>query len=244
LLTPAFYALTSARQNPSAARLAIGAHARRPAAAEGAGKRRRKRLWCGIPVAGAQPPRRRDGGRRRGGIKAGGGGGESGRGVALKRCAASGTEMRVGEGGRWRGRARQQREMALRGAAKRTARRVEEEGRVRDGRNKERGGDEDGGREAKRRFWGKRLSADLEGDGAYIEPRPFVTGRIHNSDKRPFSLESCYDPRLKAPLLSRVASRPVTKGAFRAGCPEGEFSSFSPGWCYHRDKRGAFSLRW
>jgi hypothetical protein len=46
--------------------------------------------------------------------------------------------------------------------------------------------DDDGGEE--RRFGGKRLSADLEGDGAYIEPQPFVTGRITNRDKRPFSL--------------------------------------------------------
>jgi hypothetical protein len=87
--------------------------------------------------------------------------------------------------------------------------------------------------EEERRFGGKWLSADLEGDGAYIEPRPFVTGHIYNHDKRPFSLGSYYDPRLKAPLLSRVASRPVTKGAFRAECPEGEFSPFSLGWCYH-----------
>jgi hypothetical protein len=31
------------------------------------------------------------------------------------------------------------------------------------------GGDDDGGREARWRFGRKRLSADLEGDGAYIE---------------------------------------------------------------------------
>jgi hypothetical protein len=67
----------------------------------------------------------------------------------------------------------------------------------------------------------------MEGDGAYIEPRPFDTGRIHNRDKRPFSLGSYYDPRLKGPLLSRVV-RPMTKGAFRAGSPKGEFSPFSP----------------
>jgi hypothetical protein len=30
------------------------------------------------------------------------------------------------------------------------------------------GGDDDGGREARQRFGGKRLSADLEGDGALV----------------------------------------------------------------------------
>jgi hypothetical protein len=36
--------------------------------------------------------------------------------------------------------------------------------------------DDDRGREVRRRFGGKRLSVDLEGDVAYIEPPPFVTG--------------------------------------------------------------------
>jgi hypothetical protein len=31
-------------------------------------------------------------------------------------------------------------------------------------------------------IWGKQLSADLEGDGVYIEPPPFVTSRIPNRD--------------------------------------------------------------
>jgi hypothetical protein len=38
------------------------------------------------------------------------------------------------------------------------------------------GGDDDGGREARRRFRGKWLSADLEGDGVYIEPPTFCHG--------------------------------------------------------------------
>jgi hypothetical protein len=37
-------------------------------------------------------------------------------------------------------------------------------------------------RDERRWFGGKRLSADLEGDVAYIEPPPFVTGRIPNHD--------------------------------------------------------------
>jgi hypothetical protein len=56
------------------------------------------------------------------------------------------------------------------------------------------GGDDDRGREARRRFGGKRQSDDLEGDEA------FVTGRIRNRDKRPFTLGLQYDPRLKTPL--------------------------------------------
>jgi hypothetical protein len=49
-----------------------------------------------------------------------------------------------------------------------------------------------------------RLSADLEGDSAYIPPPFFVTGRVLNRGKSPFSPGLCYDPRLNAPLLSRV----------------------------------------
>jgi hypothetical protein len=105
-------------------------------------------------------------------------------------------------------------------------RRIGEEPFVGDGATRRGGGDDDRGREARRRFGGKWLSVDLKGDRAYIEPQPFVTGHIHNRDKRPFSLGSYYDPRLKAALLSRMASRPVTKGAFRAGSPKGEFSPF------------------
>jgi hypothetical protein len=103
-----FHGLTSARQNPSAARPAIGAHARRPAAAEGAGKRRRWRRRD-IPAVGAQSPRSKVGGRRRGGGPgaaaqegSGPGGGGSGRGAASGRgamsgrCASSGIKMRVG----------------------------------------------------------------------------------------------------------------------------------------------------
>jgi hypothetical protein len=38
------------------------------------------------------------------------------------------------------------------------------------------GDDDDGGREVRQRFGGKRLSADLEGDGAYVEPPTFCHG--------------------------------------------------------------------
>jgi hypothetical protein len=41
------------------------------------------------------------------------------------------------------------------------------------------GGDDDRGREAR---GGDLGETDLEGDGAYIEPPPFVTGRIPNRD--------------------------------------------------------------
>jgi hypothetical protein len=66
---------------------------------------------------------------------------------------------------------------------------------VRRGGAAQRGGEEGRGKERRRRrrrrkndaIWGKRLSV-LEGDGAYIEPPPFVTGRITNRDKRTFSL--------------------------------------------------------
>jgi hypothetical protein len=81
-----------------------------------------------------------------------------------------------------------------------------------------------------RRFGGKRLCADLEGDGAYIEPPTFC----HRSYLQPWQKAL----RIKTPLLSQVASQPVTKGAFRAGCPEGEFSPFTPGWCYHPWQKG------
>jgi hypothetical protein len=95
----AFHGLTSARQNPSAAWPAIRAHARRPATAEGAGKRRRQWRRRGISAAGAQPLRRRAGGRHRGGSGPGGGGGEggggeSGRGAASRRCTVSGDAPR------------------------------------------------------------------------------------------------------------------------------------------------------
>jgi hypothetical protein len=49
------------------------------------------------------------------------------------------------------------------------------------------------------RFGRKWLSA-LEGGMAYIEPPSFVTVHITNRDKRPFSLGSYYEPRLKAPF--------------------------------------------
>jgi hypothetical protein len=81
---------------------------------------------------------------------------------------------------------------------------------------------------------------------SYIELPPFVMVRITNRDKRPFSLGSYYEyePRLKAPLLSRVDSQTVTKGAFRAGCLKANFRPFVTVGVTTRDKRGAFSLGW
>jgi hypothetical protein len=219
------------KAKPPAPRPAIGhTHAgRRPH--RGANKRRRRG-----PVARhtgcRSPPLRRKAGAwsppRRGGPV----GAASRRGPPRRgRRWALGTEMSVGEGegGRRRGRARLRREMALRACRGGAARRVGEE---RCGASEKRGAS---GKNAA--IWGKRLSA-LEGDKAYIEPPPFVTIRITNHDKRPFSLGSYYESRLKASLLSRVASRPVTKGTFHAGCPEGEFSPFCHGWCYHPWQKG------
>jgi hypothetical protein len=68
-----------------------------------------------------------------------------------------------------------------------------------------RGGDDDGGRKVRWRFGGKRLNAVQEGDEAYIEPPPFVTGHIPNWDERPISPGLYYDLRLK--------------GVFRTGAP-------------------------
>jgi hypothetical protein len=59
-----------------------------------------------------------------------------------------------------------------------------------------------------------RLSANLECETAYILPTPFVIGGVPNRDKSPFSPELCYDPKLKAPILSRVVLQPVTKEVF------------------------------
>jgi hypothetical protein len=125
------------------------------------------------------------------------GGGESGRGAASERCASVRADVGVTD---------------LAGGGRRHCVRVEEERRdtsEKGGASKKRGasgtsaarrgGDDDRGREARQRFGVKRLSANLEGNGLYIEPRPFVTGRIHNRDKRPIILGSYYDPRLKTP---------------------------------------------
>jgi hypothetical protein len=121
--------------------------------------------------------------------------------------------------------------------------RVGEDGRVGDGRAKERRRRGRARRGTTTLFRGKRLSA-LEGDEAYIEPPPFVTVRITNRDKRTFSLGSYYESRLKAHLLSRVPSRHVTKGAFRAGCLKANFLPFVTLGVTTCDKREAFSLGW
>jgi hypothetical protein len=80
------------------------------------------------------------------------------------------------------------------------------------------GGDDDRGIEA---IWGKTAKCR--------------SGRRRGLYRIPNLLSQVVLPTMtKGPLVSRrIASRPVTKGAFRAGCPEGEFSPFSPGWCYH-----------
>jgi hypothetical protein len=148
------------KAKPRAARPAIG-HThdnRRPQ--RGVGKRRRRRRRRGIPAAG---------GRRRGGgpgaaTEAGsglGGGGRWGRRVREGRRVG---EMRVGEGGRPAGGNGAARVSGKSGAARRR-RWASGTGAARRG-----GGDDDGGREA---IWGERISADLECDGAYIEPPTF-----------------------------------------------------------------------
>jgi hypothetical protein len=155
LLTLAFHGLTSARPNPSAARPAIGAHTRRPAVAQAS------RQAAALAVAvrhtgcrnGAQPPRRRAGGCRVG-------------------------EMRVGEGGRRRGRARRRRETALRACRGGVARRGGAVRRRSSSRWVWRGEAVTTTTEEERRGGdlGKQLSADLEGDEGYIEPSTFCHG--------------------------------------------------------------------
>jgi hypothetical protein len=135
------------KAKPRAARPAIRhTHAGRRRQ-RGAGKRRRQRRRRDIPVAGGcrrkgglgPPLKRRVGGRRRGGGPgvaaedgSGSGGAESGR------AAASGTEMRVGEGRRRHGRACWRWETTLRSCRGGAARRVGEEGRIGDGHGEER----------------------------------------------------------------------------------------------------------
>jgi hypothetical protein len=66
---------------------------------------------------------------------------------------------------------------------------VGEEGWVGDGCGEERRRRGRARRGRTARFGGKWLSA-VEGDGVYTKPPPFVTVRISNRDKRPFSLGS------------------------------------------------------
>jgi hypothetical protein len=175
---PAFHGLTSARQNPT-----------RPGRSSGtrtsAGGRRGGRQTEVLAVARCtgcrrSPPRRRTGGHRRGGIRTPGGGGgrggESGRGAAsdgearewgrtsarpsspaagddtVRVSGRSGASERSGAAPRRRGACRG---LARRGVAAAT---TTEEGRW---------------------FWGNRLSADLEGDRAYVEPPTFCHGSYY-----------------------------------------------------------------
>jgi hypothetical protein len=187
-----------------AARLAIGAHARRLTAAQGGRQAaavarhtgragRLVRSW--IRIEG----RRRSWRRGQRGLSPAprqGEGGESGRRSTLGRGGVSwsyharwGADVGVAElaGGL-------RRRCARVGEGRRVGkewcigegRRIGEgpvigKGHVGDGRGEER-------RWRRRRkrgevpIWGKRISANLEGDGAYIEPPPFVTGHIPNRD--------------------------------------------------------------
>jgi hypothetical protein len=107
LLTPTFHGLTLARQNPARPDRPSGT--RTPAdgrrgqlATGGVGGATYQRQEAAAEDVGrpGSPPRRDQG-------WGGSGGGESGR------AAASGTEMRIDEGGRWCGRARRRWETAL-----------------------------------------------------------------------------------------------------------------------------------
>jgi hypothetical protein len=173
LLTPAFHGLTSPRQNPA-----------RPGRPSGtrtsAGGRREGRQAEASAAAARHTGCRRPLPRRRAGAASE----EGSRRDAASRAAASGTEMRVGEGGRQRGRARRWRDTALRACRRGAARRGGEErrdasekrGALGTGATRKGGSDDDGGREA---IWGKRLSVDLEGDGAYIKPPTFCHGSYY-----------------------------------------------------------------
>jgi hypothetical protein len=181
---------------------------------------------------GARSPRGEEGSRPRRGGPAGaaGRGGPPCRGGPLRRgrrCVSrtgradvDATEL-AGGGRRRCARVREERRGALERSGAPRQRRGPHRGQVR----REEAAARTGASRKNDAIWGKQLSA-LEGDGAYIEPPPFVMVRITNRDKRPFSLGSYYEPRLKAPLLSRVASRLVTKGAFRVGCLKANFHPF------------------
>jgi hypothetical protein len=54
LVDPSISRVDVSKTNPSATRPAIGAHARRPVAAQGVGKRRHRRRRHGIPAAGME----------------------------------------------------------------------------------------------------------------------------------------------------------------------------------------------
>jgi hypothetical protein len=111
-------------------------------------------------------------------------------------------------------------------------------GAARRGEERRRRGRARRGRRA--RFGGKRLSAL----GVYTEPIPFVTVRISNRDKMPFSPGSSYEPRLKVTLLSQLVIRTVTKGAFAQDALKANFCPFVTVGVTTRDKRGSFSLGW
>jgi hypothetical protein len=233
LLTPAFHGMTSARPNPSAARPTIRAQHAGGRPHWWARKWRRRRRRCGIPAAGMELSHRGEGLGAAAEEEGWGRGAVSGRcasvradvGVAelagdgRRRCARVGEEWRVGE------------ERSIK-----EGRRVGEEPLVGDGRGKERRRRWPRRKRGKAAIWGETSKCRSGKRGGLIQnPRPFVTGCIHNRDKRPFSLGSLR-PKTKGPLLSRVASRPVKKGAFRTGCLEGEFSPISLGWLL-TDKR-------
>jgi hypothetical protein len=159
-MTPAFHGLASARPNPSAARSAIGAHARRPVAAQGVGKRQRWRR--SIPVAFTKwrhRSRRRTAGGRRGRRVGEGSRVRELASCGRRRCARVGKGVASGRSGASEKGAASGRSLSSGTGATR------------------RGSDnDDGGIEVRRRFRRKRLSADLEGYVTYIEPPTFCHG--------------------------------------------------------------------
>jgi hypothetical protein len=112
-MTPAFHGLASARTNPSAARSAIGAHARRPVAAQGSASGHGGDAAYRLHVP--------NGSTARGGGRPGaGGGGESGRGAASGSSPAAGDgDARVSGRVSRRGGAARQRRAPRRGGASR-----------------------------------------------------------------------------------------------------------------------------
>jgi hypothetical protein len=64
-----------------------------------------------------------------------------------------------------------------------------------------RGGDDDhGGREARRRFGGKRLSADLESEGGLYRTPDLLSQVVFTTVTKGPLVSGRYDPRLKAPF--------------------------------------------
>jgi hypothetical protein len=80
--------------------------------------------------------------------------------------------------------------------------------------------------------------------GVRSQPKRGGTAGVACRGGPPFSLGSCYDPRLNATFFSRLVIRTVTKGAFARDALKANFRPFVTVGVTTRDKRGSFSLGW